>query len=91
MNLTSNCFRIYGIPQIWPLATFSCYQISKEYSLNEEVIPETEVYFEEMEKSYYKNGFEKLEGRYKHLKLDTNVWEECTNKIKQKKSKFDCT
>ncbi|KAF7265004.1 hypothetical protein GWI33_021749 [Rhynchophorus ferrugineus] len=36
----------------------------KKFSSSEEVIAETEAYFEEMDKSYYKNGIEKLEGRY---------------------------
>ncbi|KAF7281529.1 hypothetical protein GWI33_004565 [Rhynchophorus ferrugineus] len=36
----------------------------KKFSLNEEVIAETEAYFKAKDKSYYKNGIEKLEGRY---------------------------
>ncbi|GFU02016.1 putative DD34D transposase [Nephila pilipes] len=36
----------------------------KKFSSNEEVIAETEAYFEAKDKSYYKNGIEKLEGRY---------------------------
>jgi [histone H3]-lysine36 N-dimethyltransferase SETMAR len=32
----------------------------KKFSTNEQVIPETEVYFEAKEKSYYTNGIEKL-------------------------------
>ncbi|KAF7270317.1 hypothetical protein GWI33_016717 [Rhynchophorus ferrugineus] len=36
----------------------------KKFSSNEEVIAEIEAYFEAKEKSYYKNGMEKLEGRY---------------------------
>ena len=31
---------------------------------NDEVIAETETYFDEKEKSYYKSGIEKLENRY---------------------------
>ncbi|GFT60749.1 histone-lysine N-methyltransferase SETMAR [Nephila pilipes] len=36
----------------------------KKFSSNEEVIAETEAYFEAKNTSYYKNGIEKLEGRY---------------------------
>lgn len=36
----------------------------KKFSTNEEVIAETEAYFEAKPKSYYKNGIEKLEDRY---------------------------
>ncbi|VVC40054.1 Hypothetical protein CINCED_3A010488 [Cinara cedri] len=36
----------------------------KKFSTNEEVIAETEAYFEAKDKSYYKNGIEKLEVRY---------------------------
>ncbi|KAF7271965.1 hypothetical protein GWI33_015201 [Rhynchophorus ferrugineus] len=36
----------------------------KKFSLNEEVITETEAYFEAKDKSYYKNGIEKLEDCY---------------------------
>ncbi|KAF7263152.1 hypothetical protein GWI33_003556, partial [Rhynchophorus ferrugineus] len=36
----------------------------KKFSSNEEVISETETYFEAKDKSYYKNGIEKLEGGY---------------------------
>ena len=36
----------------------------KKFSSNEEVIAETEAYFEAKPKSYYKNGIEKLEDRY---------------------------
>lgn len=36
----------------------------KKFSTNEEVISESEAYFEAKEKSYYKNGIEKLHDRY---------------------------
>ncbi|KAF7287564.1 hypothetical protein GWI33_005927 [Rhynchophorus ferrugineus] len=36
----------------------------KKFSWNEEVIAKTEAYFEEKDKSYYKNGIEKLDGRH---------------------------
>lgn len=36
----------------------------KKFSANEEVIAETEAYFEAKDKSYYKNGIKKLEDRY---------------------------
>jgi hypothetical protein len=36
----------------------------KKFSTNQEVITETEAYFEAMSKSYYKNGIEKLYDRY---------------------------
>ena len=35
-----------------------------ELKSNGEVIGETEAYFDEKEKSYYKSGIEKLENRY---------------------------
>lgn len=38
--------------------------VGKKFSSNEEVIAETEAYFEANDKSYYKNGIEKLEDRY---------------------------
>lgn len=36
----------------------------KKFKTNEEVIAETEAYFEDKPKEYYKNGIEKLEDRY---------------------------
>ncbi|KAF7286632.1 hypothetical protein GWI33_004665 [Rhynchophorus ferrugineus] len=36
----------------------------KKFLSNEGVIAETKAYFEAKDKSYYKNGIEKLEGRY---------------------------
>lgn len=36
----------------------------KKFKSNDEVIAETEAYFDEKEKSYYKSGIEKLENRY---------------------------
>ncbi|KAF7264992.1 hypothetical protein GWI33_021776 [Rhynchophorus ferrugineus] len=36
----------------------------KKFSSNEEVIAETQAYFEAKDKSYYKSGIEKLAGRY---------------------------
>jgi hypothetical protein len=36
----------------------------KKFCTNEEVIAETETYFEAMSRSYYKNGIEKLYDRY---------------------------
>ncbi|KAF7285572.1 hypothetical protein GWI33_010481 [Rhynchophorus ferrugineus] len=50
----------------------------KKFSSNEEVIlgAETEAYFEEKNKSYYKNGIEKLEGRYnQYITLEGNYVE----------------
>ena len=35
-----------------------------KFCADEEVIEETEAYFEAKDKSYYKNGIEKLYGRY---------------------------
>jgi hypothetical protein len=37
---------------------------AKKFSTNEEVITESEAYFEALSKSYYKNGIEKLYDRY---------------------------
>jgi hypothetical protein len=39
-------------------ADFKRMLAGKKFSTNEQVIPETEVYFEAKEKSYYKNGIE---------------------------------
>jgi hypothetical protein len=43
----------------------------KKFSSNEEVIVETEAYFEAISKSYHKNGMEKLYDRYNHCKKGT--------------------
>ncbi|GFT35474.1 putative DD34D transposase [Trichonephila clavipes] len=37
-----------------------------KFRTNEKVIAETEAYFEAKDKSYYKNGIEKLYGHYNH-------------------------
>ncbi|KAF7269848.1 hypothetical protein GWI33_017131 [Rhynchophorus ferrugineus] len=48
----------------------------KKCSSNEEVIAETEVYFEAKDKSYYKNVIEKLEGHYNQcITLENNFVE----------------
>jgi hypothetical protein len=48
----------------------------KKFSTNEEVITETEAYFEAMSKSYYKNGIEKKYDRYYHcIALERNYIE----------------
>ena len=36
----------------------------KKFGCNEEVIAETQAYFEAKPKEYYQNGIKKLEGRY---------------------------
>ncbi|VDM17849.1 unnamed protein product [Wuchereria bancrofti] len=36
----------------------------KKFGIDEAVIAETEAYFEDKDKSYYKNGIAKLEDRY---------------------------
>ena len=36
----------------------------KKFKSNDEVIAETEAYFDEKEKPYYKSGIEKFENRY---------------------------
>jgi len=47
-----------------------------KFSANEEVIAETEAYFEAKDKSYYKNGIEKFEDRYNCcIALDGNYVE----------------
>ncbi|GFV60411.1 putative DD34D transposase [Trichonephila clavipes] len=38
----------------------------QKFCADEEVIAETEAYFQAEEKSYYKNGIEKLYGRFNH-------------------------
>ncbi|KAF7282892.1 hypothetical protein GWI33_001840 [Rhynchophorus ferrugineus] len=48
----------------------------KKFSSNEEVIAETEAYFETKDKSYYKNDIEKLEGHYnQRITLEGNYVE----------------
>ncbi|KAF7277447.1 hypothetical protein GWI33_007267 [Rhynchophorus ferrugineus] len=47
----------------------------KTLSSNEEVIDEAEAYFEAKDKSYYKNGIEKLEGRHNQCTLKGNYAE----------------
>ncbi|CAG5050863.1 unnamed protein product [Parnassius apollo] len=48
----------------------------KKFKADEEVIAETEAYFEAKHKSYYKNGIEKLEDRYNRcIALDGNYVE----------------
>ena len=60
INCTSNCFCTHPILQIWPLVITGCLQTSKKCS-TEEVISETEVYFEAKDKLFYKKGIELLE------------------------------
>jgi hypothetical protein len=52
----------------WPSVTFLFADLKrmlagKKLNTNKEVIAETEAYFEAKEKSYYKNGIEKLYDR----------------------------
>jgi [histone H3]-lysine36 N-dimethyltransferase SETMAR len=48
----------------------------KKFSTNQEVIAETEAYFEAISKSYFKNGIEKLFNRYNHcIALERNYIE----------------
>ena len=60
MNYTLNFFCTHPILQIWPPATTGCLQTSKEcsrekrFGSNEEVISETEIYFEAKDKLFYK-------------------------------------
>ena len=67
MNCPSNCFHTHPILQIWPPATTGYLQALKEcsrgkrFGSNEEVISETEAYFEAKNKSFYKKGIELLE------------------------------
>jgi [histone H3]-lysine36 N-dimethyltransferase SETMAR len=42
----------------------------KKFSTNEEVIAETDAYFEAISKSYYKNGIENLCDRYRCIALE---------------------
>ena len=60
MNYSANYLHTHPILQIWPLTTFGCLQTSKQCS-NEEVISETEAYFEVKDKSFYKKDIELLE------------------------------
>ncbi|CAK1586949.1 unnamed protein product [Parnassius mnemosyne] len=48
----------------------------KKFKADEEIISETETYFEAKHKSYYKNGIEKLKHRYNQcIALDGNYVE----------------
>ncbi|GFX11988.1 hypothetical protein TNCV_2997721 [Trichonephila clavipes] len=68
MNWASDYFRIQRTLQIWPPVTFFCSQTSRgmlagqKFRADEEVIAETEAYFEAKDKLYYKNGIEKFSG-----------------------------
>ena len=58
MNCSSNCFCTNPILQIWPpVSTLQ----GKRFGSNEEVISETEGYFEAKDKSFYKKGIELIE------------------------------
>ena len=61
MNCISNCFRTHPIFQIWPPANLKRMLQGKRFGSNEEVILETEVYFEAKDKSFNKKGIELLE------------------------------
>ena len=69
-NWASNCFSIHRILQIWPPSDFFLFSdlkrmlAGKKFCADEEVIEETEAYFEAKGKSYYKNGIEKSYDRY---------------------------
>ena len=48
----------------------------KKFSANEEAIAEIEIYFEDKDKSYYKNGIEKLyDHNYRCIALEGNYIE----------------
>ena len=70
MNWASNCLPIHHILQIQAPSDFFLFSdlkrmfAGKKFKSNDEVIAETEAYFNEKEKSYYKSGIEKLENRY---------------------------
>ena len=68
MNCTLNCFYTHPVLQMWSPATTGGLQTSKECMLqgkrfgsNEEMISETEAYFEAKDKSFYKKGIKLLE------------------------------
>ena len=48
----------------WMRHGFTITHQNPKFKSNDEVIAETEAYFNEKEKSYYKSGIEKLENRY---------------------------
>ena len=49
----------------WLFADLKTMLQGKRFSPNEEVIAESEVYFESKDESFYKKGIEKLEKRWK--------------------------
>ena len=65
MNCTSNCFRTHPIFQIWtpPFADLKKMPQKKRFGSNE-VMSETEAYFEAKDNSFYKKGIELLEKRW---------------------------
>ena len=48
----------------WMKHGFTITHQNKKFKSDDKVITETEAYFDEKEKSYYKSGIEKLENRY---------------------------
>ena len=48
----------------WMRHGFTITHQNPEFKSYDEVIAETEAYFDEKEKSYYKSGIEKLDNRY---------------------------
>ena len=53
------------------------YTPEKKLKSNDQVIAETEAYFDEKEKSYYKSSIEKLENRYTRcIALEGNNYDE---------------
>ena len=60
MNWTLNCFRIHrldlALSDFFLFSDLKRMLAEKKFSADEEVIAETEVYFEAKDKSYIKNG-----------------------------------
>ena len=67
MNCTLNCFCTRCKLQIWPLSDYWLFADlerilqGKRFGSNEEVVSESEAYFDAKDKSFYKNGIELLE------------------------------
>ena len=70
MNCTSNCSHIHPILQIWAPSNYWLFSDlkrmlqGKRFGSNEEVISETEAYFEAKDKPFYKKGIRFLEKRW---------------------------
>ena len=76
MNFAMNCFLIQHIRLDLALCDYFLFPNlkkwfgGKRFTIREQLIAETEAYFEGLDKSYYSDGLKKLENRSIELKGD---------------------